>query len=625
MISVSNLTFDYAGKTILSGASAALPLGAKVALVGANGAGKSTFLKLLDGLLTAGQGDIEIPQRVRLQRLKQEIPRADLSVLDVVLSAHEEMAALQQLIDTEDADPMDIAEAHNRLYELGAHSAEAKAKRLLRGLGFSEAEMSQPIGTFSGGWQMRASLAGLLFAEPDYMLLDEPTNYLDLEGALWLERYLAGYPYGWVLVSHDKDMLNTAPDNILHLGGGKLNLYSGNYDSFMQQNAERQRLTEKANAKRAAQRAEMEQFIERFRAKASKAKQAQSRIKALARLGEDTGIVRDKHITFHFPEVTPLPPPMLTLEDASVGYAPNQPVLSQLNLRLDNDDRIALLGPNGRGKSTFAKLLSDRLAPLSGTVKRSSKLKIGFFTQHQMDELGGDDTPLEHIARVMPGSIPSQQRARLAQFGFDADMVERRVASLSGGERARLLFAIICADDPQFLILDEPTNHLDIAAREELAKAIGRYNGAVLMISHDRSLLDLCADRLWIVEDGTVKTFEGSLEDYRKQVLAEEKRGDATVPLLSQNKKQARQDAAHKRSQLAPLKKAAKTAEAEHVKLSKKAEYMRRQLEDPELYADADQTETARLQKQLGMLEKQIEEAELAWLEAQQAYEEGLS
>jgi len=625
MISVSDLSFQYGGKTILSGANAALPLGAKVALVGANGTGKSTFLKLIDGLLTPAQGQIDIPQRIKIQRLKQDIPDAQLRVLDVVLSAHEEMAALNTLVDDPTADPLAVADAHNRLYELGAHGAEAKAKRLLRGLGFSEAEIERPIGTFSGGWQMRASLAGLLFSEPDYMLLDEPTNYLDLEGALWLERYLAHYPRGWVLVSHDKDMLNTAPDYILSLSGGAMSLYAGNYDSFIRQKAEQQRLTEKANAKRAAERANMEKFIERFRAKATKARQAQSRIKALARLGEDTVIARDKHIVFHFPDITPLPPPMITLEDASVGYAPEKPVLKNLNLRLDNDDRIALLGPNGRGKSTFAKLLSGRLDALSGSVKRSSKLKIGFFTQHQMDELGGDDTPLAHIARQMPGSVPSQQRARLAQFGFDADMVDRPVASLSGGERARLLFAMICADDPQFLILDEPTNHLDIAAREELAKAITRYNGAVLMISHDRSLLDLCADRLWIVEDGTVKTFDSTLEDYRAQVLAQERAETQTQPgTTSKSRKADRKQAARKRAALAPLRQAATKAEKDYTRLNADAEEVKRKLQNPALYEADNQGEMLSLQKQLGELEAMIEDAELQWLDAQEAYENAL-
>lgn len=621
MISVSNLSFNYSGKSILSGASASLPQGAKVALVGANGAGKSTFLKIIDGLLSPSLGEIKIPKRTRIQRLKQDIPEASQTVLEVVLSAHEEMASLQALIEHPDADPMEAADAHNRLYELGAHSAESKASRILRGLGFSEEELYRPIGTFSGGWQMRASLAGLLFSEPDYMLLDEPTNYLDLEGALWLERYLSTYPRGWVLVSHDKDMLNSAPTHILHLTGGAMSLFTGNYDSFAKQYAEQQRLTEKANQKLAAERANMEKFIERFRAKASKAKQAQSRVKALARLGNETQIAVEKRIAFHFPEVTPLPPPMITLEDTSVGYEAGKPILTDLNLRIDNDDRIALLGPNGRGKSTFAKLLTGRLEAMAGTIKRSGKLKIGFFTQHQMDELGTDETPLTHMGRLLPRQVPSQHRARLARFGFDADMVDRSVVSLSGGERARLLFAMICAEDPQFLILDEPTNHLDIATREELAKAIGRYRGAVLMISHDPSLLGLCADRLWVVEDGTVKSYDGTLEDYRDQILKDDKSGGKSAAKTTKSKKEARQEAAQKRAALAPLKKAIANAEKKHQRLTQEAAALKEKLADPALYEAEDQSDFLRLQKQLGDIENKMDEAETAWLEAQDAYE----
>lgn len=622
MISVSNLSFNYGGKAILSGANASLPQGAKVALVGANGAGKSTFLKLVDGLLTPTLGEIEIPRRTRIQRLKQDIPESTLTVLEVVLGSHVEMAAQQALIDDPNADPMDVADAHNRLYELGAASAESKASRILRGLGFTEAELSRPIGTFSGGWQMRASLAGLLFSEPDYMLLDEPTNYLDLEGALWLERYLSTYPRGWVLVSHDKDMLNIAPTHILHLTGGEMSLYTGNYDSFAKQFAEQQRLTEKSNEKLAAERANMEKFIERFRAKASKAKQAQSRVKALARLGEASQISIEKRIAFHFPEIEKLPPPMITMDDASVGYEEGKPIISGLNLRFDNDDRIALLGPNGRGKSTFAKFLTGRLEAMEGSIKRSGKLKIGFFTQHQMDELGTDETPLTHMGRLLPRQLPSQHRSRLARFGFDADMVDRSVTSLSGGERARLLFAMICAEDPQFLILDEPTNHLDIATREELAKAIGRYKGAVLMISHDRSLLDLCADQLWVVEDGTVKRFEGTLEDYRTQVLKDDKTTTKSSSKSGKSKKEARKEAAQKRASIAPLKKQIAAAEKTFDHLTKDAQQLKDKLADPALYDAEDQSPVQALQKKLGEIETRMAAAEAAWLQAQETYEE---
>ncbi|MEM7568680.1 MAG: ABC-F family ATP-binding cassette domain-containing protein [Pseudomonadota bacterium] len=626
MIRFDNIHFSYSGKPVLTGASAALPNQAKVALVGPNGAGKSTLLKLIDGTLHAAQGDLEVPSRVRLKRLEQSIPDPSLTVLDVVIRAHDELYKLRRLVEDHSQDPDVLADAHSRLYELGDGAADAKAASILSGLGFSTSDLSRPIGDFSGGWQMRASLAGILFAEPDYMLLDEPTNYLDLEGALWLENHLASYPRGWVLISHDRDMLSTAPSHILHMSGGKTTLYTGQYERFLAQWSARKAQTEKEAAKLAAKKAHMEKFVERFRAKASKAKQAQSRLKALEKLGSVETFNEDGTVEFTLPQIAPLPPPIITLEGASAGYEPGKPVIKDMSLRIDQDDRIALLGPNGRGKSTFAKLLSGQLSAMGGSVRRASKLKIGFFTQHQVDVLDSEASPLTLLARHLPDLPPAKLRARLAQFGFDADMAERPSGTLSGGQRARLLFAIICADNPQMLILDEPTNHLDIASREHLARAISAYEGAVLIISHDRSLVDMCADRLWVVEDQTVKRFDDSLDAYRKKVLQGDTAQKADKSQLSASERKAqRKEAAQRRKSLAPLRIAVKETERAMEALSLKTEQLRTKLADPALYDSADQSKAIALQKDLGTLETQLAQAEEAWMAATERYEAAMA
>ncbi|MEO0412461.1 MAG: ABC-F family ATP-binding cassette domain-containing protein [Pseudomonadota bacterium] len=626
MIRFDDIHFSYSGKPVLTGASAALPAQAKVALVGPNGAGKSTLLKLIDGTLQASQGDLDVPARVRLKRLEQSIPDPSLSVLDVVIRAHDELYGLRQFVEDHSRDPAELADAHSRLYELGDASADAKAASILNGLGFSASDLTRPISDFSGGWQMRASLAGILFAEPDYMLLDEPTNYLDLEGALWLENHLASYPRGWVLISHDRDMLSTTPTHILHMTGGKTTLYTGQYERFVEQWAARKAQSDKAAAKLAAKKAHMEKFVERFRAKASKAKQAQSRVKALEKLGTVETYSEDGTSEFSLPDISPLPPPIITLEQASAGYVPSQPVIKGLNMRIDQDDRIALLGPNGRGKSTFAKLLAGQLQAMDGTVRRASKLKIGFFTQHQVDVLDGEETPLTLIARALPKVPPTKLRARLAQFGFDADMADRPSSTLSGGQRARLLFAIICADNPQMLILDEPTNHLDIASREHLARAIGAYEGAVLIISHDRSLIDLCADRLWVVEDQTVKRFDDSLEAYRRKVLQGDSSTKSDKSALSAGERKAqRKQAAQRRKSLAPLRMAVSDTEKTMDRIARQAEAMRNTLADPALYTAADQSKAIALQKELGDLESQLAQAEEAWMAATERYEAAMA
>ncbi|MEM6834677.1 MAG: ABC-F family ATP-binding cassette domain-containing protein [Pseudomonadota bacterium] len=619
MIRFSDVSFSYGAKPVLDGASAALPAAAKVALVGPNGAGKSTLLKLIDGSLPLGQGEIEVAARTRVKRLEQSIPDASLSVLDVVIRAHDELYALRQLVADETADPDALADAHNRLYELGDAAADAKASSILSGLGFSSEALTRPISSFSGGWQMRASLAGILFAEPDYMLLDEPTNYLDLEGALWLENHLKHYPRGWILISHDRDILTTTPSHILHLSHGQTTLYTGNYDRFVSEFSARSALASKAAEKLAAKRAHMEAFVERFKAKASKAKQAQSRIKALEKLGSVETIAEERSATITLPRIEPLPPPILTLDGVSTGYEADKPILKNLSIRIDQDDRIALLGPNGRGKSTFAKLLTGNLTPFGGELRRAKKLRVGFFTQHQVDVLDGEDTPLEHMRAKLPLLGPAQVRARLAHFGFDADMAERPTRTLSGGQRARLLLALICTDNPQMLILDEPTNHLDIASRQILAEAISTYEGAVLIISHDRALLDLCADRLWVVENQTVKRFDGTLGDYRASVLGQ--KDSAASAKRERNKRTDRQAAAERRQALAPLKKTIAAAEKAMERHTAEISQLREKLADPSLYDTPGSATVVELQKTLAEAQTALETAEGDWMAAQEAYE----
>jgi ATP-binding cassette subfamily F protein 3 len=633
MLTITDLTYRVAGRTLIEGASLTLPDGHHAGLVGRNGTGKSTLLKLISGELHADAGTITLPSRSRIGMLAQEAPDGPESLIDTVLAADRERSRL--LAEAEHAsDPHRIAEIHTRLADIGAHAAPARAASILAGLGFDAEAQARPCREFSGGWRMRVALAAVLFAAPDLLLLDEPTNHLDLEATLWLESYLKTYPHTMLLVSHDRDLLNSAVDHIVHLEERRLTLYVGGYDRFERTRAERLENQAAARAKQMAQRRHMQAFIDRFRYKASKARQAQSRIKALARM-EPIAAVSEAHtVAFEFPSPEPLAPPLITLDHVDVGYEPGRPVLRDLDLRLDMDDRIALLGANGNGKSTLVKLLAQRLAPMAGQSRRSGKLKVGYFAQHQAEELDLDATPLLLMERMTPLSNEQKRRSHLARFGFGAEHVGTRVGDLSGGEKARLLFALMSREAPHILLLDEPTNHLDVDARQALVHAINGFTGAVVLISHDPHLIELTADRLWLVAEGTCRQYDGDLDDYRRLLLEERREraaerrqerqaaagGNGPAGHTAAERKAQRRAAAEARAGAADLKRAAAAAEKRLEQLMQRRAQLEARLADPAVYGGPT-AELMQLQLKFGEIKKAIAAAEESWLEAQAALE----
>ncbi|MFN0042921.1 MAG: ABC-F family ATP-binding cassette domain-containing protein [Alphaproteobacteria bacterium] len=525
MLRIDNLTYRIGGRTLLDGASAIVDPGHRVGLVGRNGTGKTTLLRLISGALECDGGEIAVPRRWRIGITSQEAPGGQASLIDTVLAADVELVALQAEAETAH-DPERIGEIHARLEDKGAHGAPARAARILAGLGFDEAAPGPPCSSFSGGWRMRVALAGLLFTAPDLLLLDEPTNHLDLEATLWLEDYLRGYPGTIVLVSHDRDLLNTAVEAILHLEGGKLALYRGGYDRFEDARRLRLELDAKHRAKQESERARIQAFVDRFRYKASKARQAQSRLKMLARMKPMPEHFEEQGIEFDFPDPESLAPPLLSFEKVDAGYD-GRTVLRQVSFSLDQDDRIALLGANGNGKSTLARLMAGRLHPMAGRIAGARKLRVGYFAQHQSEELDLTSSPVAELARKRPLDQETRLRSHLGRFGFSQGRAETRVADLSGGEKTRLMLALITADNPHVLVLDEPTNHLDIASRESLVQALNVFKGAVVIVSHDPHMIELVADRLWLVANGTVEPFDGDMAEYRALLLGE--RGGASA------------------------------------------------------------------------------------------------
>jgi ATP-binding cassette subfamily F protein 3 len=608
MIRISELVYRVAGRTILDEASVTIPEGARVGLVGRNGAGKSTLLKLVLGELAPESGEIELRRGGRIGQVAQEAPSTDEPILSIVLAADVERADLMREAESS-TDAARIAEIHTRLADIEAHAAPARAARILSGLGFDDAAQARPAREFSGGWRMRVALAAMLFAEPDLLLLDEPTNYLDLEGTLWLESHLAKYPRTLVIVSHDRDLLNGAVDQILHLDRGKLTLWRGNFDQFERQRREKRLLDQKAAKKTEDRRKHLQAFVDRFRAKATKARQAQSRLKMLERLGPIEPVV-DEHTTpIHFPApAKELASPIIACQAVNVGYGART-VLSRLDLRIDADDRIGLLGSNGNGKSTFAKLVSGKLAPMTGDLTRASTLKVGYFAQHQTDELVPERSVVGHVRALMPDAPEAKVRGVAARFGFSGERADTPVSSLSGGEKARLLLGLSTFAAPQLLVLDEPTNHLDIDARASLVEAINEFPGAVILISHDRWLLEACADRLWLVKDGAVTPFDGDLEDYRRLVLSngkesrEAERPTATAPMQP------------KRVALGPLKKRVATAEAEMERLRARLTGIDTLLAKPDLFV-TDPKKGAELSRLRDEASAALEAAEEDWLTA---------
>ncbi len=528
MTTITDLTYRLGPRILFDAASAQIPEGARVGFVGRNGAGKTTLFRLISGEFAAESGTIALPRRAKMGRVEQEAPGGPGKLIDFVLAADTERAELLHESETA-TDPHRIADIHARLADIEAHSAPARAARILSGLGFDEAAQNRALSEFSGGWRMRVALAAVLFTQPDLLLLDEPTNYLDLEGTLWLTEHLKTYPATALIISHDRDLLDDVCDHILHLDRAKLTLWKGNYSGFEKQRRELMAVQAKAAKKQEDKRKHLQEFVDRFRAKATKARQAQSRLKMLEKMEPTTAIVDTDVLPIHLPSPEKqLSPPIIAMERASVGYD-ERLVLSRLNLSLSNDDRIGLLGANGNGKSTFAKLLAGRLEPMGGEIVRATKLDVGFFAQHQVDDLDLADTPYRAVARLMPDQPESRVRARIAQMGFSGERGDTRVESLSGGEKARLLMGLSTFHRPHLIILDEPTNHLDIDSRAALIEAINDYTGAVVLVSHDRYLLEACADRLWLVADGIVKEFDGDIDDYTKLVLQASRGGDAAA------------------------------------------------------------------------------------------------
>jgi len=618
MLNFSNIKVRLGGTVILNGATAAIPTGARVGLIGRNGAGKSTLMKAIVGELETDDGQIDMPSGASIGYIAQEAPAGSKSPLDTVLESDIERTAL--LTEAEGAtDPDRIGAIHERLDIIDAHSAPARASRILSGLGFDEAAQSQPMDNFSGGWRMRVALASTLFARPDILLLDEPSNHLDLETTLWLENFLKSYSATMLVISHERDLLNNVVDHILHLQGGKTALYPGGYNAFEKQRAERQAQMASARAKQVAERDKLQAFVDRWRTKAHSAKQAQSRIKALARMEPIAAAIDDPSLSFDFPSPAKLKPPLITLDDADVGYGDNI-VLSRLNLRIDPDDRTALLGRNGNGKTTLARLLASQLDPKKGGISKSGKLSVGYFTQYQVEELDSDDTPLDHMTRLMPDAPPSKVRGQLGRFGFSGDKATMKVAKLSGGERARLALALITRDAPHLLILDEPTNHLDVDAREALVQAINAYDGAVVIVSHDRHLLELTADRLVLIDEGAAKEYAGTLDDYTDLILGRNQASKAQG--RTHNKKDERRAAADKRKQQQTLRLQVKKAEAEMETQSKLVTALDRAMFDPKTAEDKHKDKSmTQLMMERAKVSERLEKAEEEWLSATAALE----
>ena len=616
LLRIEDLSFSIAGRALLEGAGLVVDPGRKIGLIGRNGAGKSTLLKLIAGIYAPDGGSIRLASRARLGTVEQEAPAGSITPAAVVLAADAERGAL--LAEADSAAPERLAAIHERLIAIDADSAPARAGAILAGLGFDEAAQNRPMSSFSGGWRMRVALAAALFAAPDLLLLDEPTNHLDLEATLWLETWLARFSGAVLMVSHDRDLLDRAVDSIAHLDRGRITLTPGGFAEFVRIRTERAEQQNREAARIAAQRAHMQAFVDRFRAQATKARQAQSRLKALARMPVIDTIVEDAPTRFSFPAPRPLSPPLLALDRATLGYD-GKPVLREVSLRIDMEDRIALLGANGNGKSTLAKALAGRLEPMAGTAFRTRGITVGYFAQHQEDDLDLADTPLGHLARALPKATVTELRAQAARFGLDAERVETVVGQLSGGEKARLLLALATRDAPQVLILDEPTNHLDIDAREALVRAITDFAGAVVLVTHDTHLLDLVADRLLLVADGRVAAYDDDLDSYRR--LITQKPSGTAERKAAPAAKDDRRARAVAREATAPLRKAARDAEAAIGRLEAEKRTLMAKLADAGFYARAKPEEISAINIRLAAIAGEIEVKEAAWLEAEAALE----
>ena len=629
MLHVNDMTFRLGGRVLFDKATLHLPKGKKMGLVGRNGTGKTTLFRMILGDLHTDAGAVRVRPTARIGTVAQEAPSGPTSLIDTVLAADTERAQL--LAEAETAtDPGRIADIHNRLADIDAQTAPARAARILAGLGFDEEAQARPCSEFSGGWRMRVALAATLFARPDFLLLDEPTNHLDLEAALWLEGYLASWPGTLLVISHDRTLLNTVVDEIAHLSEQKLTRYAGNYDRFERTRRERQAQQAKLQAKQLSEQRRIQAFVDRFKAKASKASQAQSRLKMLARMEPIASVIDEKTTTFNFPDPAPLSPPLIALDEVSVGYGDN-PVLKNLDLRIDMDDRIGLVGANGNGKSTLIKMLVDRLKPMAGKVVKSSKLKVGYFAQHQQEELNLNESPFQHMARALPMATETKVRSHLGRFGFSGDLADSKVDVLSGGEKSRLLFALMSIEAPHILFLDEPTNHLDVDAREALVQALNEYDGAIVLVTHDAHLIDLVCDRLWLVADGGCANYDGDLESYTSLLLEQrraarrdaqaDKTRDGAAPAV--DKKEARRERARQREETAALRKSVAAAEKKMERLAQEIAALEAKLADPEIY-NGPTAKLMDLQVAHKNAKDTLEETEQSWLSAQEAIDAAL-
>lgn len=612
MLSITNLTYKIGARTLLEDSSVNIMDGWKVGVVGLNGTGKSTLFKLIAGELHPDGGKITMTAKQRFGQVRQEIPDTDTPLIEMVLSAHEELTTLFKATETEE-DPNKIADIYMRLSELDAYTARSRAAILLTGLGFKDSQMEEPFSSLSGGWRMRVALAAALFVEPDVLLLDEPTNHLDLEAIMWLENYLASYPHTLLIISHDRELLNKCVDHVIHVDKKTLTLYTGNYDTFERERAAKLGLQQKMHEKQVAQRAHMQAFVDRFRASAAKAAQAQSRVKALERMDLVDAVIADRAIKFRFPQPEPLSAPLISIQNVDVGYTAGKPILRKIYESIDMDDRIALLGANGNGKSTLIKLIAGKLDPMKGDMIRSGKLRIGYFSQHQTEELDINSTPYQEMSRMVAkkhgSSKESAVRAILGQFGFSKILADNRIGDLSGGEKARLLFAFMSYDAPHLLLLDEPTNHLDIDAREALVQALNNYEGAVVLVSHDPSMVERVANRLWLVKDGACTIFDGDLQDYRKFVVQsrrDERKGEKSKKPSDKSK-----------SSPDKSKKKAEEIEVNIARLTKEKNEIEDMMADSDFYTNPAQVK--KTSHAYDIVTKDLQAQEAAWLELQDA------
>jgi ATP-binding cassette subfamily F protein 3 len=623
MLTINNLTYRIQGRALFEGASLVLPDGSKTGFVGKNGTGKTTLFQLILGQIAPEGGSIEVNRKARIGSVAQEAAASDISVLDMVLAADKERTSLLEEAETA-TDPHRIGDIHIRLAEIDAHTAEARASTILKGLGFEKDRQMGPTSELSGGWRMRVSLAAVLFSQPDLLLLDEPTNYLDLEGTLWLEKYLQTYPYTVFMISHDRDLLNKAVTSICHLEHKRLTFYKGNYDTFEETRRMQMELNNKAREKSLDQIAHLQKFVDRFKAKASKAAQAQARVKMIAKLKPPAAMFDEHSAPFNFPNPKKEPAsPMITFDNVSVGYG-DKVILRHITNRIDPDDRIALIGVNGNGKSTFAKLLSGDLKPMGGEMRKGRGLEIAYFAQHQLDKLKPEQTPFEHIIDLMPTDSEAKRRSRVAQMGLTTSRMDTKVKNLSGGERARLMLGLITFGGPGMLILDEPTNHLDIDSRDALVAALNDYQGAVLIISHDRHLIDATVDKLWIAQNGTIEEFDADLDAYQRALTSNSsgkgkgKKGAGAA--VVDDRKEQRQDAAQKRADVAPLRKSIRDAEQKLERLRTELSRIDGVLADPKIYDGAPERIII-LGKDKARFEADIAKVEQSWLEMNEALE----